>query len=672
MDVEPGHLFSCESVEEWNACTLQKGDILETDLPVSADSAEGEGSCAFLVQKVKVTLSGDLAVVAKSLGSEVASIQRDMSAAFNRKRGTLHLCGGRCIYPEAYTLHVGHFRLYNVSNYEAPFITAYTKRAMTKWLDEDLIEVEDQMDELDLTGDSLEESAEEGKRKAREETKKAKERKAKAKDTKKKKEGPAVPPAGEGTGRAGGDGPVDRAALREKLAGLRAKLLGDVGTPLGTPAGREPGRDEDEEARSGESSSRGYSPSPLAEPLQSGTHLQALGTTPGAGDPTRDPKEEKKKTKKKALRDKEEKEGRRQKDAGLLAIKDGTTSSLQRQLVARAADAAQRKKAERRQEKKKSQKMDAPAQLLRILMGKKPRKRKEEDGEKKKKKKKKRSQEKKRGPPDSSGSGSSGGGSSPTPSWGAASSERSGDSESESKELDAPLKRRSKEKPGSVLGLLVEHARQQLDQTAKVSIHQVSKDNPTVGVKLTSYFSIVVRPRLGAVTAPVRELHLLASAMDLLRQGDLDILGDLLASRFMSVHQSIIDGSWMTAKHMELMPLEEESAAGNAIILQARKHARLASRLHNQDFWTSNPGPRGRGGRGKGQQWGDNSWQGGDNKGRGKKGAKGKGKNKNSWQNYQGSEGDVSNKNKEKVPEKYGSLVSQRVRWQTPCLSLLN
>ena len=648
MDVEAGHLFTSERWEEWIACALQRGDILETDIPVSADPAEGEGICAFLVQKVKVTLSGDLAVVVKSLESDVPSIQRDMSLAFNRKRGTLHLCGGRCIYPEAHTLHLSHFRLYNCTNYEASFITPYTKRAMAKWLDEDLIEVEDQMDELELTGDSLEESAGGDKKKSEEEAKKPKERKAKQKDPRKKKPPQVGPAADGGDGKTPGDGPIDRAALKEKLAGLRAKLLGGVAAPSGIPVELEPDGGEDEEARSGESSSRGYSPSPLPVPLQSGTHLRALGEDgPCAGDHSKETKEKKKKPSK----DKEDREAQRLKDAGLLAIKDGTTSNLQRQLVARAADAAQRKKAERKHEKKKSHKMDAPAQLLRILMGKKPRKKKEEDGEKKKKKKRK-FQDKKRGPPGSSDSGSSGGGSSPTPSWGDGSSEHSGESESESKELDAPLKRRSKEKPGSVLGLLVEHARQQLDQTAKVSLHQVSKDNPTLGVKLTSYFSIVVRPRLGAVTAPVRELHLLSSAMDLLRQGDLDILGDLLASRFMSVHQSIIDGSWTTAKHLELMPLEEESAAGNAIILQARKHARLASRLHNQEFWTTNAGARGRGGRGKGQQWGDSSWQGGENKGRGKKGGKGKGKNKNSWQGHQASEGDASNKTKEKVPEK--------------------
>ena len=286
MDVEAGHLFTSERWEEWIACALQRGDILETDIPVSADPAEGEGICAFLVQKVKVTLSGDLAVVVKSLESDVPSIQRDMSLAFNRKRGTLHLCGGRCIYPEAHTLHLSHFRLYNCTNYEASFITPYTKRAMAKWLDEDLIEVEDQMDELELTGDSLEESAGGDKKKSEEEANKPKERKAKQKDPRKKKPPQVGPAADGGDGKTPGDGPIDRAALKEKLAGLRAKLLGGVAAPSGIPVGLVPDGGEDEEARSGESSSRGYSPSPLPVPFRVGPIFvrwrrmaRALGTT---------------------------------------------------------------------------------------------------------------------------------------------------------------------------------------------------------------------------------------------------------------------------------------------------------------------------------------------------------------------------------------------------------
>jgi hypothetical protein len=202
------------------------------------------------------------------------------------------------------------------------------------------------------------------------------------------------------------------------------------------------------------------------------------------------------------------------------------------------------------------------------------------------------------------------------------------------------LKRRSKEKPGSVLALLVEHARQQLDQTSKVTLSPASKENLTLGVKLSSYFAIVLRPQLGRMSAAVRELHMLANGMDMLRQGDLDILGDLLASRFMSIHQSIIDGGWATARHLELLPLEDNSAAGNAVVLEARKHAKMAARLANQDLWTGGGGGKAKGGRGRTQSWGDSYWQTSDSsKGKGKKGGKGKGKNKNTWGGNQGGDG---------------------------------
>ena len=203
-----------------------------------------------------------------------------------------------------------------------------------------------------------------------------------------------------------------------------------------------------------------------------------------------------------------------------------------------------------------------------------------------------------------------------------------------------------------MLALLVEHARQQQDQTSKVSVHQTAT-NPTRGVKLSSYFSIVVRPQLGQVTGPGREMHLLANGIDLLRQGELDVLGDLLASRFMSVHQALLDGGWNTARHMELMPLEESAAAGNAIVLQARKRAKMTAKLQNQEYWTASSLSRGRGGRGKSQPWGDSAWgNSGDGKSKGKKGGKGKGKNKGSWQGANAGEGDPSGKTREKLPEK--------------------
>ena len=128
--------------------------------------------------------------------------------------------------------------------------------------------------------------------------------------------------------------------------------------------------------------------------------------------------------------------------------------------------------------------------------------------------------------------------------------------------MTAPLKRRSKKKPGSVLQMLLQHARSQLDQTSKVGIGGEDTVNVVKGVKMVSCFAICVRPQLGNAMGQTRELHHISQAIDLLRQGELDRLGDVLAGRFMSVHQSVLDGTWSTARHLELLALEDGTAVG--------------------------------------------------------------------------------------------------------------
>eukprot|EP00435_Cladocopium_sp_Y103_P027197 s3479_g6.t1 len=204
-------------------------------------------------------------------------------------------------------------------------------------------------------------------------------------------------------------------------------------------------------------------------------------------------------------------------------------------------------------------------------------------------------------------------------------------SSSEEKYLQVPLKRRSRSRPGSVLQLLINHARAQLDQSGKVNVG--SKEEVTVvsGARMGSYFSIVVRPQVGPSMAQARELHHLAQAIYLLRQGSLDILGDMLASRFISLHQAVINGSWGTARHLEMTPLEEGTAVTPEVLLRAKKHAKLAARLSPGESWSWQGGGKGRAGRGKGAPWSDVNQ---DGKGKGKKGQKGKAKQKG-WHNQE-------------------------------------
>jgi hypothetical protein len=118
--------------------------------------------------------------------------------------------------------------------------------------------------------------------------------------------------------------------------------------------------------------------------------------------------------------------------------------------------------------------------------------------------------------------------------------------------------------------LLINHARQQLDQTAKVEVGNAATEDPTLGVRIASYFSIIVKPNLGTALGPTREMYHLSNCIDLLRKGELSRLGDVLAGRFISLHQSVLDGGWQAARHLEVMPYEEVSAAGTSVVLQAR------------------------------------------------------------------------------------------------------
>ena len=336
--------------------------------------------------------------------------------------------------------------------------------------------------------------------------------------------------------------------------------------------------------------------------------------------------------------------------------KEDSNDTITKSLPLVAAEAA-RQTAEKAQEaKRKTKARSSHHQLAKILTKltgqKEPPEESSQEGNKKQKKEKKRRKERdgkkrrrrKRGQdPDGSPSSSDSAIGSSKSNSGKDSEEDS--STSEEKKLEAPLTRRPKEKPGSVLQMLISHARSQLDQSAKVSIIGKPEEVTVMtGVKMGSYFSIVVRPQLGSAMAQARELHVLAQSIDLLRQGSSDLLGDVLAGRFMSLHQSVIDGSWSTARHLccrwrrGQLPLQRSCSALASM-------PKLASQLAPGDSWHWQSGGKGRGGRSKGGSWGDGATE---SKGKGKKGQKGKGK----FKSWQGQEKEGDGKTREKVPDK--------------------
>ena len=431
-----------------------------------------------------------------------------------------------------------------------------------------------------------------------------------------------------------------RGELRERLDRVRDRLAGNPGShaaPVIRAGNRAVHAVGDDDVCS-VSSSPGYSAS-VGEELTVGNRL--LSNMKGLEAREAGPSEPLRPLAGEAPQKKKKKKRKPAKENGLLAIKDGTMSGLQKQLVRRAAENAAQTEKKKKEEAKKSRPMNSGQKFLKILTDaiqpKKNKKKDRERGEKRKKKgktKKHKRQIKK--DPDG---GSSPSGSSPTSSsevdsekdW-----EQTSTTSSEER-YEPPLKRKSQQHPGSVLKLLVAHAREQLDQTSKVSVSRTDED-PTQGIKLASYYSIVLKPQLqgGSSVAALRELHLLSHGMDLLRSGQLDKLGDVMALRFIAVHQATIDGGWSAAKHLELLPMQDVSAVGTAVVLQARRHARIAAKALNPEVGAWKGGSKGKGGKAKAGFQDDWRYEG---KGKTKKGEKGRGKGKGWWGQASTAEG---------------------------------
>ena len=139
-------------------------------------------------------------------------------------------------------------------------------------------------------------------------------------------------------------------------------------------------------------------------------------------------------------------------------------------------------------------------------------------------------------------------------------------------------------------------------------------------------------------------MHNLAACLDALRRGELAATGDALAARFVALHQSMLDQGWGTARHMEIFPLEDSSAASAAVVLATRRHSRLIQKAQGVQPSTWSGKGRGRGGRGEWGYYGEPKGDQRPEKGKGKKG-KGKPKGKDaasgdSWKDKKEKPGD--------------------------------
>lgn len=179
-----------------------------------------------------------------------------------------------------------------------------------------------------------------------------------------------------------------------------------------------------------------------------------------------------------------------------------------------------------------------------------------------------------------------------------------------------------------------DHVRDTLDQASAVSVG--SNGNSVVsGVKVMSYFTLHIKPAFSTHLRELRELHHLAACIDTIRIGRIATAGDAMAARFVAIHQSLLDSNWHTARHMEIYPMEDSTAASTAVVLATRRHSRQVAKALGYGASTGWPRGRGKGGRGEWTYPGDSGAGKGD-KGKGKKGRGkgGKGRDKGGdWSN---------------------------------------
>ena len=153
--------------------------------------------------------------------------------------------------------------------------------------------------------------------------------------------------------------------------------------------------------------------------------------------------------------------------------------------------------------------------------------------------------------------------------------------------------------------------------------------------KVTSYFQILVRHHLANRPRDEKELYALAVSLDALRSGDIEKVADLLAGRYLAVETAAFEGTWDTARWLEVARLDERGAAPAEVLLAARRHQKTLDRASGRgSFGRGSDGywGAGQGGAGAWEDWAPTG------RGKGKKGKKGKGKGKKTKTGKRGNE----------------------------------
>ena len=193
------------------------------------------------------------------------------------------------------------------------------------------------------------------------------------------------------------------------------------------------------------------------------------------------------------------------------------------------------------------------------------------------------------------------------------------------------MKRKSQRSPGSVFRMLEQQAMERLAADGVVEEGYEAAGLRGQRPKLHTYYQILLKPGLDPKSRDSKELALLSRTLDLLREGRLAEVADVLAGRLIAVHTATKQG-WGTAKHLEVYGEDEDASAPAHVLLSAQRHARAVDKAGGKGSWT------------RGQGWGGSEWnseprpkgKAKEGKGKGKKG-KGKGKpGKGGWSSWGG------------------------------------
>ena len=492
-------------------------------------------ACCFCSKDVTRCKDGSILVEGRHIGCSDDAIGKTLSSVVNRRGGQLHLCWDfPCTVEEADpVIHATKLRWWSREAFGPPYLKPWGRQVLKDF------------DALEAPGEE-----EPGKEEREEAKKKPAGRRAGRKRKEKEKPAPTA-------------GKAETEKLREKLKKLRRGV--GVGTaPVGSGPILVSDSEDSEESEEESSDHAGASP------------RLHVGDKMGRPDKEQDPPDRrpgplalvsvKKEKEEETAHEtgKKKKRVRRKK-------KNDLPRDAAAQLLAQAAQVRENRIQERKEKKRKEKGSGGgkAKALVKLLLG--------GSGQTKKKKKKDRKGKKKK---------RSGGGDGPTSSPSGSDEEGSEEeeaSDSSSSEFLAPLQRRSSRKPEAVLRMLVDHARHAMDQSSLVQTGEGSE--VTSGVKMSTYFNLLIRPYHSSSSRDMKELNMLAVCLDELRGGELGKLGDSLASRFLAIHTAVNEGSWKSAQYLELHPLEPTQGAPTSLLLEAKKHEKLVNKSQGHEDW---------------------------------------------------------------------------------------